>query len=715
MSRTPVDKLISPESIAIVGAGNNPMKMGTLHALSIKHDGFRGPIYPVHPKEKTVAGMKAYPSVDDLPEAPDMVMFVIPSRLVAEYMEAFGRIGTKAAIVVTAGYKETGEAGGARESELSDIAGRYGMRFLGPNCMGVINTGISLNTTVHALDPGVGNLGIVSQSGTYVTQAIDYLDNNGIHFSKAVSVGNEANINLVDILEFLGDDEQTKAIGMYIETIRDIPRFLETARRITRRKPVVAQYVGGTEAGARAGLSHTGALAGPDHLYDGLFRQAGILRMFSIQDIFQYGGMLASQPRLKGPRIGIVTNSGGPGSAIADTCEKGGLEVPTLSHELQAKIKTHLAEHAPAFNPVDLTFTTDVNILTKKIPGLLMESGEVDGVIIHGAHFSGFLRRKYDHIKELLPPGQDREEFLAGMEADLIEGLDVNSRYGAPMAISSFYDRKDGFTRTYHEKGIPVFNTPERAARGMSYLWKASAAAGRPGREQPVIPTPSDTALDIISDHRSRGLDSIDEYHSKKLLASYGIPVSDDRLVRSRAELEAALDDAPFPAVLKVCDPGIMHKTERGLVFLNLAGRDDAIAAYEKITDEMGGEAPAVLSGMVSGGREFIAGVARTPGFGPAVAFGAGGILAEAVRDTSFRLAPVTGDEARELASDIRCSALLGEFRGLPAVDMDALTGLLQTLGAIPVMHPSISEIDLNPVIIAGDSPVVADALITLA
>ena len=280
MSDNPLHLLMNPRSIATVGAGNNPLKMGTMQALSILCDGYQGAFYPVHPADKTVLGRKAYPSVADLPEAPDLAMLIVPTDQVAQLLEEFGRIGTKRAIVISAGFKETGADGRDMEQKLNEIAGRYGMRFLGPNCVGMINSQISLNMTVGRWSDRPGRLGLVSQSGTYITQSLCWLKDKGIRFSKAISVGNEANINLVDALEYLSEDEATQAIILYIEGLRNGQRFVEVARRITPRKPVLAQYVGGSAAGARAGQSHTGAMAGPDSLYEGIFRQAGILRRF---------------------------------------------------------------------------------------------------------------------------------------------------------------------------------------------------------------------------------------------------------------------------------------------------------------------------------------------------------------------------------------------------------------------------------------------------
>ncbi|HPJ38559.1 MAG TPA: CoA-binding protein, partial [Spirochaetota bacterium] len=373
---------MSPESIATVGAGNNPLKMGTLHALSILKDGFKGNFLPVHPREETVLGHTSYPSVEDLPEVPDLGLIIVPAPEVPAIVESFGRKGTKGCIIISAGFRETGNHGTRLERELLEISSRFGISFIGPNCMGIINSSISLNTTVMQYAMGPGGLGFASQSGTYITQNLPYLHKRGIRFSKAISVGNSTTIDITDALEYLGDDPETESIALYIEGISDTGRFLDVARKITARKPVIAQYVGGSEAGARSGLSHTGALGAPDFLYEGLFRQAGIIRLHSIEELFDHGWVLATQPRLKGKRIAVLTNSGGPGSAMANTCNQGGLEIPEFSESLKNKVASIILPHAAHSNPVDITFSMDIDLLTKRLPDMVMESGEVDGIVI---------------------------------------------------------------------------------------------------------------------------------------------------------------------------------------------------------------------------------------------------------------------------------------------------------------------------------------------
>jgi acetyltransferase len=704
---------MNPRSIATAGAGNNPMKMGTMQALSIIKDGYQGKFYPVHPTEETVLGYKAYTSVLDLPEAPDLAMLVVPTQQVIPLLEDFGKIGTKRAIVITAGFKETSAEGRSMEDRLNETADRYGIRFLGPNCMGMLNTQLSLNLTVAHLIGKPGLMGMASQSGTYVTQTLAYLRNRGIRFSKAISVGNEANINIIDALEYLGEDEHTKGIILYIEGIRDGRRFIEVARKITPHKPVLAQYVGGSGAGARAGMSHTGAMAGPDFLYEGIFKQAGIIRVHSIEDLYTQGWALSAQPPLRGRRLGVVTNSGGPGTAISHNAELGGLSVPRYSDKLQSQIRPLIAVHASSANPIDLTFHLDMQLLSTKIPEMIMQSGEVDGMILHGAMMSGFMKEVYPHVRELLNDISE-EQFINQFRTDLTKTVSLPRKYGIPLLVSSFFDAEDDYTRAYQENDIPVFDSPEKAARAMASFLKHMEIRDRKTIVPPVLPDRSDPAGQIIKTALDGGQKALDEFQAKQILSIYGIPVTREILAMTADEVLQAAREIGYPVAMKACSWEIMHKTGKGLIALNLQTEEEVRRALRSIRKAAGSDIPVLIQEMVSGNREFVAGMTRFPGFGPCVLFGLGGVLTEALKDTTFRSAPLSMTEAEEMMLDIRAKKLVGAFRGMPAVDTTTLAKILQGIGFIALLHPEITEIDLNPIIITGSNPVVADALFVL-
>ncbi|MCK9364663.1 MAG: acetate--CoA ligase family protein [Syntrophales bacterium] len=714
MADNPLHLLMNPKSIAVAGASNNPEKMGTLQALSILKDGFPGQFYPVHPTEKTVLGHKAYPSASALPEAPDLLLLIVPTALVIPMLEDFAKLGTKRAIIISAGFKEVGPEGRALEERLQEIAKTYGLRFLGPNCMGIVNTALPLNLTIGKMDRRPGSLGMVSQSGTYVTQTLWYLHERGIRFSKAISCGNEANIDMVDALEYLGQDEQTKAIIMYIEGIRDGRRFIEAAQRITPHKPVLAQYVGGSASGARAGLSHTGSLAGPDFLYEGIFKQAGIIRCDSIEELYTHGWTHATQPPLRGRRLAVVTNSGGPGTAISHNADQGGMIVPRFSDGLQAKIRELIPPHGSSANPVDLTYHREMKVLTTVIPEMIMESGEIDGLVLHGAVGSGFIKMVYDHMKEMTG-GMTEDEASRQMSHDMTEALALPWKHNLPMTVSSFFGRGDDNTSRYMDGDIPVFDSPEKAARGMASLLCRLRIRERKPIVKPVLPEVAAEGVRIIKTALAAGQRALDEHQSKRLLAAYGVPVTREQLADSEAEAIKAAEEIGFPLAIKACSPEIMHKSGKGLIELNIQTKEALLRAFCAVRTAAGGDIPILIQQMVAGSREFVAGMTRFPGFGPCVLFGLGGIFTEALQDTTFRAAPFGIIEAAEMLEDIKAKALLGEIRGMPAADAPALAAILQTVGNIAVLHPEIAEIDLNPLILAGADPLVADVLFVLA
>jgi acetyltransferase len=524
-------------------------------------------------------------------------------------------------------------------------------------------------------------------------------------------VGNSANINITDALEYLGDDEQTKTVSLYIEGIRDVSRFIEVARKITPRKPVLAQYVGGTGAGARSSLSHTGSMAAPDHLYDGLFKQVGIIRVHSIEELYQYGNMLAVQPRLAGPRIGVLTNSGGPGTAIANALEKGGLDVPEFSPELKQKIRKMIPPHAPCGNPVDLTFHIDFDTLAVKIPDLVLSSGEVDGLIIHGMMRSGFIKAGYEHYKFFMKDAPI-EKMLGNLEDISSKFVEVPLRYGKPVAISSFFDRDDDCTEAYEDNGIPVFDSPEKTAGAMIMMNRYKKVRERAQWKPITIPSPPSEAIRMINDCRSRGQSNLDEHGSKLFLKSWGIPVNSEIIVNKEDEIAEAADKAGYPLVMKASASDILHKTGKGLIYLDLKSKDEAVSSYRKIQEAAGKKVPVIVCRMVKGEREFVAGVVSPSGFAASVMFGLGGIFTEALDDAVFRPAPVSMDDAEEMIRDIRSQKLLGAFRGMPAVNINSLAGLLHRLSLIPLAHPEVKEIDVNPIIIEGSEPIAVDALV---
>ncbi|MBN1948011.1 MAG: acetate--CoA ligase family protein [Bradymonadales bacterium] len=761
----PLSIILNPRSIVVAGASSNPMKMGSIQTVNLMTSGYTGEILLIHPKGGKLFGRTAYTTPDDLPFAPDLAMLVTPSRVTVELLRGLGRLGVKQAVIISAGFKEVGGQGIEMERELVEIAQEYGIRFMGPNCLGIINPWIGLNLTVFPYRDRPGKLGLISQSGTYVAQLMPYLRERGIRYGTAISVGNAADIDLVDCLDYLGRDPHIGAIALYIEGIRRGREFVECARLVAQTKPIVALYVGGSQAGARSSLSHTGSLGGPDRLMDGLLEQAGILRAATLEELFGWSHALASMPVPRGKRMAILTHSGGPATSMADACEKAGLEVPVLSPALQEQIQPLIEPHASAKNPIDLTFTLEHSSFSKEIPRLLFPSEEIDGVLVHGLMDTGIITEIHPAFKNLV--NIPIEMVKKAVELDLDTLIDLPHQTGKPMVASNFF-REDHGAQTLRDHDIPLFATPEQAVGAMAALvrygeTRKRLASGerdetdgcltqRPGyqdgatgmkaqlsgtlmdapsdgnleptRERPVARVVFDSAqeaenLDTFTHGAPSGLPDrlpagvLDEFSAKSLLARFGIPVCRERKVQSLDEAFLAAGEIGYPVVLKGLPQGVAHKSEAGLVQLHIRSDTDLERAWDRIEAAAPG-CPRLVAEMLKGERELVVGMTRFPGFGPCVMVGIGGIFTEAIADATFRLAPVPWSEALRMPDSLRLGRLFEAHRGLPAVDRTLLAQTIQAVGRLALEHPEIAEIDINPLIVVEGTPIAADALVVV-
>jgi acetyltransferase len=470
MADNPLYTIMQARSVVIAGASNNFMKMGSIQALNLLHGGFRGEVLFLHPTEKTVFDHPAYRTPAELPFVPEVALLTTPTRVTPGLLDGLGEHGVRHAVITTAGFREMGPEGARLEAELLEIAVRRGIRFVGPNCIGVLNATEGMNLTVVPYTDAPGHMGLISQSGTYVSQTMPYLRENGIRYSQAISVGNATSIDVVDCLDYLGDDPETAAIAMYIEGVQRGREFLAAATRVGRTKPLVALYVGGSSAGARSSQSHTGSLGSPDRLFDGVCAQAGILRASTVDEMFGWANALANMPLPRGRRMAILTHSGGPATSMADACERWGLEVPEFSPALQTRIRAFLEPTASAKNPVDLTFVMGQESFVDKIPEVLFASDEIDGVLVHGMMDTGFALEMHKVAGHML--GISREDFIKPMEFDLTHLLELPARYGKPLVASNFI-REDHAAQTFRERGVPLFRTPEAAVKAMAALARA--------------------------------------------------------------------------------------------------------------------------------------------------------------------------------------------------------------------------------------------------
>ncbi|MEW5723232.1 MAG: CoA-binding protein [Thermodesulfobacteriota bacterium] len=464
---SPLYRLACPRSLAFFGASNNVTSMGTNLLLSLLAMGYEGAIYPVHPQEDEVQGLKAYRSVTDLPEVPDAAVLVLPTGIVSRTIAECGRQGITRAIVVSGGFKEVGGEGVALEKELEETATRYGVRVLGPNGLGVANPHHKVNTTFIPFEGEPGYIGLASQSGSFVTQMFNYLAGQGLGFSTALSVGNEMNLDLVDCLEYLGACPRTKVIALYIEGLKRGRAFVEAARSIAPHKPIVAFYIGGSETGRKAGFSHTGALAGPDRLYDGIFRQAGVIRARSVTEMFDFCRALAELPRPGGRRVVIQTHSGGPGAAAADACGRAGLDLPALSPATREKLRPLVTHTSSLNNPVDLTFSKNFQDFYSAIPRALLEDENTDMLLVYFLTPEAIIHRTLNQMG--LPEDKVEEEGRQLMDGFIREVAELK-KLGKPIAGYTWRPLDEYFLRRLGQRGLPVFPGAERAARALAAL-----------------------------------------------------------------------------------------------------------------------------------------------------------------------------------------------------------------------------------------------------
>jgi acetate---CoA ligase (ADP-forming) subunit alpha len=466
IQESPLYPIVNPRSIAFFGASNNFTRMGSIMLSSVEALGYEGKIYPVHLTEKEVRDHKAYRSIMDLPEVPDLAIIVLPTEVVCDTMEACGRKGVKHAIVVSGGFREAGSEGARMQRDLEDIARNYGIRFLGPNCLGVANPHLKLNPTPITAEGPPGFVGLASQSGSFITQMFNYLHRHGMGFSTALSVGNEANIDIVDCMEYLGACPHTKVVTLYIEGISRGKEFMEAARAITPHKPIVALYVGGSETGKRAGFSHTGSMAGPNELYDGMFRQCGILRAQTLTELFDFALALGTLPRPRGNRVVIQTHSGGPGAAAADAFGRAGFELPPLSPETVEKLRPLIPTTASTANPLDMTFSKNHADDFYGIPDILLREKNADMLLVYFLSPGIFMERV---LKERgLPAESVSGEVKKALKEQADSFFKLTRKHDKPIVGFTYRSLQEGMVRDLLDLGVPIYQDPQRAARAMA-------------------------------------------------------------------------------------------------------------------------------------------------------------------------------------------------------------------------------------------------------
>lgn len=678
-----LDAFFKPESVAVIGASRDPEKLGYAVVSNLKEAGFQGPIYPINPKADEILDFKAYPSVLDVPDSIDLAVIVIPYRFVPAVLRECGQKGVPAVVVITAGFREAGREGLEREMELVEIAEEYDLRLIGPNCLGVIDTATPLNASFAPGTPPAGPIAFMSQSGALGTAVLDLAMAGRIGFSKFISLGNKADVSEIDLLEALADDPESSVILIYVEGVPDGQRFIEVARQVTRKKPVVAIKSGVTASGSRAVSSHTGSLAGSESAYKAAFRQAGVIRATSMEALFDYALAFAYQPLLQGDRIGIVTNAGGPGILATDALEHAKLEIPRLKGETVEALEEYLPGAASAANPVDVLGDALADRYEHAVD-LVLRDPNVDGVMVI-----------------LTPQAMTEIEETAEVVGRLAQKADkpVVGCFMGEARIEAGVD-------ILREYGVPNYPFPERAAAAL-----AAMSAYRRELERPVFkPEPCTTCIPAVrklfDKVRAEGRVSIGDLEAWEVLKAYDFPIPESRLAKTPEEAVAIAEEIGYPVVLKIASPDILHKTDVGGVKVNLNTPTDVQDAFDLMVYRAGRYVPGAriwgcqVQQMVKGGREVLLGMSRDPQFGPLVAFGLGGIYVEALKDVSFRVAPFSRKEAEEMIREIRSFPLLEGVRGEPPADFEAMVDALLKISRLVTDFPEIVELDVNPLMV---------------
>lgn len=677
--------LFYPTSIAVIGASRNKESIGGRLFNNIINADFNGPVYPVNPKAAVVRSIHSYPSVLDIPGTVDLAFIVVPSRYVNDVVRECAEKGVRGVVVISAGFTETGEAGSEMERELLDIVRDAGMRMVGPNCMGLQNTdpAVSLDGQFGPIMPRPGNVSMSSQSGALGLAILDYATDLNIGISTFVSVGNKADVAGDDLLLFWEGDPNTDVILLYLESFGNPRRFSRIARRIAKKKPIVAVKSGRTLAGARAASSHTGSLASLDVAVDALFRQAGVIRVSTLEELFDVTALLANQPVPQGDRVAVITNAGGPAILAVDALVSQGLRVPEFSKGLQAELRAFLSGEAAVANPVDMIAAAGPEQYRRAIE-LLLQSDEVDALItlFIPASDAG-VSDTATAIREAGEASPDDKTFLC---------VYMQSG-GAPTELSS------------PDVGFPTFAFPERAAKALrkaaTYAEWLARPEGRFVEFDDIDAAGARYVIDAVIGSDDGNVDEgiwLDPDAVDALLEAYGIPIPRAQVVTNIDEAVAFGEEVGGSIVLKVISPSAVHKSDVGGVALDVSGPRAIEAAYEQVTGAVPDPGGVLVQEFVSGGHEVLIGMVEDPTFGPLVVFGLGGVFVELIGDVVFRIHPLTDLVASEMIQEVKSARLLEGYRGGEPGDIDAVVDALLRVSALIEDIPEIIEMDLNPV-----------------
>ena len=703
VDRVPLDAIFHPRSVAVIGATEKTGSVGRTILWNLLSSPFGGTVYPVNPTRPAILGVKAYPSIGAIGEPVDLAVIVTPAGTAPGLVEECGEAGVRGVIIISAGFKEVGEAGVELERQILAAARRHGIRVVGPNCLGVMNPVGAFNATFAAGIAKPGRVGFISQSGALLTAILDWAALENVGFSAIVSLGSMLDVGWGDVIDYLGDDPNTDSIVIYMETIGDARAFLSAAREVALTKPIIVIKPGRTAQAAKAAASHTGSLTGSDDVLDAAFRRAGVLRVDSISELFMVSEILAKQPRPAGRRLSIVTNAGGPGVLATDALIGGGGELTELTPETMERLNAVLPAVWSHNNPIDIIGDAPPERYAQALE-VAAADPETDGLLV------------------ILTP-QAMTDPTATARA-----LVKHARIEGKPVLASWMggsDVEEG-AAILREAGIPTFAYPDTACDLFNHLWRYAEYL-RALYETPALPVAPERGefregVDrIIADVSAEGRTLLTEYESKKVLAAYGIPITDTELAQTPDEAVAAAEDIGYPVVAKLLSRTVTHKTDVGGVVLNLQTPDAVRDAFETIRESVTAKAGAehfegvTIQPMINwSGYELIVGSTPDPQFGPVLLFGMGGQLVEVFRDRALALPPLNTTLARRLIERTKIATALHGVRGRKAIDLDVLAALLVRFSELVAEQPRIAEIDINPLLASPERVIALDARVML-
>jgi acetyltransferase len=691
-----LEKFFNPGSVAIVGASQTKGKVGYEILTNMVSAGYKGDIFPVNHKAKTIENLTCYPNLETIGKTPDLVIIIIPAKFVPSIMQECVKIGVKSVIIITACLKEIGEEGRKLEQQIIQIAKHGGIRVIGPNCLGVIAPSSNLNASFAGDLPKKGTIGYLSQSGALLAALLDIANAHGSGFSKLVSIGNKADIDELDLIEAFGEDPDTKVIAGYLENITDGNSFVEEAERISHSKPIILIKSGSTAAGAKAASSHTGSLAGAETAYEAVFERSGVIRCNSIREQFDYAQAFANQPLPAGNSIAVITNAGGPGIMAADAIEKEGLTFAKLTDETRKKLADGLPPAANIHNPIDVLgdaladkyeFALDV----------VLDDPNVDAILV------------------LLTP-QAMTEAVGTAEAM----AKILSKKGKKPVFASFIGANQVAESidVLRSSGIPQYDSPESAVRTIKTMVDYVKWRSRPKRVIKLFPVNRRKVETIIERHLRNNIREVGETESKEILGAYGFIRPEGSVVSTAEQAANVAQQLGFPVVMKIWSPDILHKSDCGGVKVGLKNTQEVMDAFDLMMYRIPKKMPeadilgVLVQEMCRKGKEVILGMHRDPHFGPLMMFGMGGTMVEVLKDVSFYPAPLTEGEARQMLVNTKTYKILQGVRGEKGVDIDAIAEGLQRLSQLVTEFPQIQELDINPYVIGpkGTAAIAVDA-----